>query len=206
MNRTLFLLFGVSLSWILTSRAVAQPDAGSPSDSPPVIQVSQDTLPEIVMKFEPWIMAVSLLASPMYIGGHTYKINDRKHYLASEVVPYFQTAHDPLLDDLYQRHKTNRIIWYSATTLGSLVAAVGFVQRLRFFIILPYYDNSNNNYLYWAGGITLAGLGARIVCFRNMRKAVNYYNLKYANAKPPVTLSLGPSQFAPGGVGLALKF
>ena len=89
------------------------------------------------------------------------------------------------------------------------MAAVGFYRRLRpvFFLIpIPTYDNSNNNYLYWAGGIVLAGLGARIACFRNMRKAVNYYNLRYAGAKPPVTLSLGPSQFAPGSVGLALKF
>ncbi|WP_373515328.1 hypothetical protein [Persicitalea sp.] len=206
MKRSLFLLFGIGLSCIPSSRSLAQPDALFPSERLLAAQISRDTLPEIRMKFEPWILAVSLLVSPLYIGGHSYKINDRKYYFASNVKPYLQTTSDPLLAELYRRHETNRIIWYSATTLGSLVAVVGVSQRIRLFYFIPYYDNSNNNYLYWAGGITLAGLGARIVCFRNMRKAVNYYNFKYAGVKPPVTLSLGLSQLAPGGVGLALRF
>lgn len=205
-KRVILILF-----WILIQNSSRANGLQSPvllPDSIPVLPAMADTFPVITMKFEPLslIAYVVLPGAALYAGGHSYQINEKKHIFSSDVKPYFDATGDAVLHDLYKKQKLNRILWYSAISAGQVVLAVGFFQRLSFFYFLPVYDNHNNNYLYWAGGLTLGSIGARVLCFRYMRKAINLYNFRYAEKVPKVSVQLGLSSYTPAGIGIRLKF
>ena len=197
--------FNLSLASV-DSHGQAMPDVTA--DTIAVLSPLGDTLPTITMKFEPAYILACLIISgaALFTGGHSYKINDKKYFLASSVSPYFDATQNKLIADLYEKHRRNRTIWYVATGLGQVVVTVGIIQRLSVFYFIPVYDSSNNNYLFWAGGLVLGGVAARIVCFRNLRKAVNYYNYQYAGKRPAMSLNLGLPSSTPAGLGLYVKF
>lgn len=187
--------------------------SGSPTDTLYVVALAADTLPTITMKFEPAYLIIYLLVpgAYAYVGGHSYEINKEKRVLANAVKPYFSTTTgDELLAKLYKRHQFNRAVWYGATSAGIMVMTVGFLQRLSVAPILPLplpiYDSRNNNYVVWSVGLAVAGIAARIVCFRQLRKAVNYYNVEYAGRKPTMSLHVGLPSTTPGGLALYLRF
>ncbi len=169
---------------------------------------ASDTLPAITMKFEPlYLLGYFLVPGvALYVGGHSYEIRDKKFLLASHVKPYFEATQDQDLLNLYQKHRLHRILWYGSTSVAQVVFLVGIVQRVSFFYFVPVYDNRNNNYLYWAGGLTVAGVAARVACFRLLRKAVSLYNFSHAGKVPRVRLQVGASSYVPLGAGLRLKF
>ncbi|MPR35357.1 hypothetical protein [Salmonirosea aquatica] len=167
-----------------------------------------DTLPAIRMKFEPvYLIFLLVPIGGLFVGGHSYQINGENKLLASYVKPYFNATNDPLLADLYGRHKRNRIVWYSATATGTVVLFAGFIRAISsVFSYDPGFEDSFQNYLIVSGGLAAAGIGARIVCFRQLRKAVNYYNFEYAGKDPSVSLHVGLPSATPAGLALYLKF
>lgn len=173
------------------------------------VPLAGDTLPVIRMKFETLFLIpfVMVPGTALFLGGHSYQIHGKKQFMSSSVKPYFDATRDPFLTGLYTKHKRNHIIWYSATTAGTVVTYVGFMRLVAAIITL----NSSalpgvNPYLWWGGGLATAGIAARIVCFRHLRKAVNYYNFEYARQKPGLSLHLGLPSTTPAGIGLYLKF
>jgi hypothetical protein len=136
--------------------------------------LSVDTLPAITMKFEPAYLILWMVvpAGSLIMGGHSYKINEKKTHLASDIRPYFEATHDKLLLDLYQQHKRNRVGWYVATGTGSMLFTAGFIHYVA--SIFNYdYIRSAQAYLLVGTGMVAGGLAARVVCFRTLRKAVN---------------------------------
>lgn len=210
MKRWLIVLLG----WLTLSPAFSRLSAqivspGSPTDTLNVVPLTGDALPAITMKFETLALIpfVAIPGTALFLGGHSYQINGKKGFAASVVKPYFDAVHDPYLTDLYRKHKRNRAIWYSTTAVGTGVMYVGFMHLVAAIITL----NSSaipvvNPYLWWGGGLAGAGVGARIVSFRQLRKAVNYYNFEYAGKQPAVSLHLGLLSTTQAGVGLYIKF
>lgn len=181
----------------------------SPTDTLYVVLLAGDTLPAIRMKFETLFLIpfVMVPGTALFVGGHSYQIRGKKLLLASAVKPYFDAAHDPVLTDLYARHRQNRIIWYSTSAAGGAVIFVGVLQIFAAVVTLNASAvQSANSYFWWSGGLAVAGTAARVVCFRQLRKAVNYYNYEYAGKNPPVSLHVGLPSTTPGGLALYLKF
>jgi hypothetical protein len=206
MRNRLILMWG----WLsLLSGGASQPFAQSvPHDT--LFEVPRgDTLPEIRMKFEPLFLIpiVVVPAAGLFLGGHSYQINGKKQFVASAVKPYFDASRDPVLTELHTQYTRNRIIWYSTTAAGSALIYVGFMQVLVAVITLNSSAlQSVNPLLWWGGGLGVAGIAARIVCFRQLRKAVNYYNFKYVGPNPAMSLHLGLPSTTPIGLGLYFKF
>lgn len=208
------------------SLSLADPDAAPPaplSIAPPADTLidpffdpafKSDTLPPILMKTEPSLVALSIVGGMfflpgayLYVGCHSYSINGKKKYVPSVVKPYLLATRDQNLQELYKRHRQNRITWYTATSGGLFLAAVGFVQAI-ISIIDPNYGREGATLLLLGTGLTVGGQVARIISFSQLRKAVNLYNTTYANtnAHRRVSLHLGLPSRTPAGGALYLRF
>lgn len=210
MKRWLIFLFGwltLSLTFTRLSAQVVVP--ASPTDTLYVVPLTGDTLPAITMKFEPLFLIPFVVApgTALFVGGHSYQIRGKKLFVASAIKPYFDAVHDPVLTDLYTRHRRNRIIWYSASAAGGAVVFVGALQVFAAVVTLNTSAvQSANPYFWWGAGLATAGIAARVVSFRQLRKAVNYYNFEYAGSKPSVSLHVGLPSTTLAGIGLYVKF
>lgn len=180
----------------------------SPTDTLYVV-LAADTLPTITMKFEP-LFLIPLVVIPwaaLFVDGHSYQIQGKKRFVSSSVKPYFEAAHDPVLTDLYARHRQNRVIWYSASAAGGAVIFVGVMQVFAAVVTLnASAAQSVNSYFWWAGGLATVGIAARVVSFRQLRKAIKYYNFEYAGKPPRLSLHVGLPSATPGGLALYLRF
>ncbi|HEV7347116.1 hypothetical protein [Telluribacter sp.] len=168
-------------------------------------QAFSGILPPITMRVELGLVAVSIIGGmvgvPAYLfmGYHSYSIEGRKSFNQKAVVPYFLATRDAQLPELYRKHQQNRIIWYTATTGGGVLAYVGFVQLLL-SILDPSMTNAAGTNLLLGSGLLVGGQVARVISFRQLRKAVNLYNYQYATPQKRVSLQLGlPSQYPAGG-------
>jgi hypothetical protein len=200
----------VMLVWLCIQGIVCANAQNSPAtfaDSVFVMPPASDTLPNITMKFEPAYLIVWLVVpgSALFVGGHSYTIRGEKMASFTRVQPYFAATHDPLLMDLYRKHKQTRKLWYASTAAGSVFATIGFVQGVA-SIFNPDYTRSAGTYLLIGSGMMTAGLVARVFCFRNLRTAVNLYNHRYAEKNPRLSMHLGLPSGAPVGAALFLKF
>ncbi len=166
-----------------------------------------DTLPAITMKFEPAYILIYFLVpgTALFVGGHSYKIKEEMKILPSSLAPYFKAARDPLITNFYQNQKNYRTAWYVAAGAGTVVVSIGFAHAIA-SIFDPGNARAANNYLLLGGGFFLSSIGFRVACFRNMRKAVNLYNYKYATPTNAVSLELGLPSSTPAGLGLYVKF
>jgi len=200
------------LGWLTLTLAFSQLSAqvvspASPTDTLYGVPLAGDTLPVIKMKFETLFLVpfVMIPGTALFVGGHSYQIDAKKRFASSSVKSYFDATNDLFLTDLYTRHKRNRIIWYSATAVGTVVTYVGLLHLVAAIITL----NSSalpavSPYVWWGGGLATAGIAARIVSFRHLRKAVNYYNFEYTRQRPRISMHLGLPQATPAGLGLWL--
>ena len=204
----IFLLGWLILSLTLPRLSAQVVSPASPTDTLYVLPLAGDTLPTITMKFEPlYLIFLAVPIGGLFIGGHSYQIKGEKSLLVSSVKPYFNATNDPFLTDLYSQHKRNRIVWYSTTTAGTIVIFAGFIRAISsIFVYDPGFEKNFQNYLILSGGLAAAGIVARVVSFRQLRKAVNYYNFEYAGKSPRMSLHVGLPSAAPGGLGLYLKF
>lgn len=208
-NRLIFMLGWLILSLVFSQASAQDVSPASPTDTLYRVPLASDTLPAIRMKFETLFLIpfVMVPGTAVFVGGHSYQIRDKKLFLASAVKPYFDAARDPVLTDLYNRHRRNRIIWYGALAAGGAVLSVGFFQILIPVVMLnASAARSVNSYFWWGGGLAVAGTAARVVCFRQLRKGVNLYNYRYAGKSPRVSLHVGLPSATPGGLALYLKF
>lgn len=208
-NRLIFLLGCLSLSLAFSQLSAQVVSPASPTDTLYVVPLAGDTLPTIKMKFEPLFLIPFVVVpwAALFVDGHSYQIHGKKRFVSSSVKPYFDAAYDPILTKLYSRHRQNRIIWYSTSAAGGVVVFVGAMQIFAAIVTLNTSAvQSANSYFWWGGGLAAAGIGARVVCFRQLRKAVNYYNFEYADKSPGISLHLGLPSTTPAGLGLYVKF
>ena len=208
-NRLILILVWLVLGPVFSRLSAQVVSPASPTDTLYVVPLLGDTLPAIRMKFEP-LFLIPLVVVPwiaLFVDGHSYQIHDKKRFVSSAVKPYFDAARDPVLTDLCSRHRRNRIIWYSTSAAGGVVVLVGALQVFAAVVTLNSSAvQSANPYFWWGAGLATAGLGARIVSFRQLGKAVNYYNFEYAGKSPRLSLHVSLPSGTPAGLGLYIKF
>ncbi|WP_247237438.1 hypothetical protein [Telluribacter sp. SYSU D00476] len=172
-----------------------------------------DSLPPIYMRVMPSRIILSLASlflpivpgTGLFLGWHAYTIEGRIRFTPKAVKPYFLATQDQRLLDLYQRHRNNRTVWYTATAGGVVVGAIGFAQ-LFVSIFRPANLSAATTKLIIGGGLLGGGQIARVVSFRQLRKAVNLYNDQYAVPPKRVSLHVGLSSQTPAGGALYLRF
>jgi hypothetical protein len=201
----IFLLGSLSLAFSQLSAQVVSP--ASPSDTHYKVPVAVDSLPAITMKFEPGYLLVYLVvpAGSLFIGGHSYQINGEKLSNPARLKPYFVATGNETLLKYYQIHKDNRRIWYAATSAGTVLWLVGFVQAINSLFDSSAGGGAGIMILLGSAGI-MGGQVARVISFQKLRKGVNYYNFAYAGKSHGVSMHLGLPSTYPAGIGLYVKF
>lgn len=184
-----------------------------PTDGILVPSGSADSLPYIYMRVLPSRVILSLASlfipivpgTGLFLGWHSYTIEGKIKLTPKAVKPYFAATQDQNLLNMYQRHRNNRTVWYTATAGGVVVGAIGFVQ-LFVSAFRPAQLSAATTKLIVGGGLLGGGQLARVVSFRQLRKAVNLYNDRYAVPPKRVSLHVGLSSQTPAGGALYLRF
>lgn len=174
------------------------------AQSPVVEKLQTDTLPPIQIKKNIPLLLLSIYTSYyLLVNANYYKVGNRTYYSTAPLKSFLSAPGDSVIIDLYQKHRSNRVVWFATTSAGTLIFSYGFIAGIA--SVFGGSDGSSaGGYLMLGGALAAVGVITRIISFKQLRQAVKIYNNAYAQ-KPKLSFSVQPASSGVG-VGLVAKF